>query len=121
MYIHNIFVCTWYIHVHECKYMYGQTSLYSFTTTLLFPSGQISLALLVSLIWYVPCTCMYKHDMMCIHGIYKVIIYTYICCTWVLHIACICHYCITSLYSPCNMYLLCYSTGICHSVKTGYR
>ncbi len=22
----NIFVCTWYIHVHECKYMYGHSA-----------------------------------------------------------------------------------------------
>ncbi len=40
----NAFVCRWYIHVHECKYMYGH-SLYrdSFTTwttlALHFPSG----------------------------------------------------------------------------------
>ncbi len=64
MYIHvheiTMFVCTWYIHVHAlialyvqgtdtfinvnvCMYMV-QTRLYSFTITLHFPSGPISLA-----------------------------------------------------------------------------
>ena len=45
-----IFVCTWYIHVH-CICMYiVQTRLYSFTTTLHFPSCQISLETPASLI-----------------------------------------------------------------------
>ncbi len=65
MFMNNIFVCTWYIHVHELIYLYVdgtytfmnvnicmdivQTRQYSFTTTLHFPSGLIGFALPASL------------------------------------------------------------------------
>ena len=122
----NIFVCTWYIHVHELIYLYVdgtytfmnvnicmhivQTRLYSFTTTLHFPSGPICFATQVSLqvssahlesyppgqdmakryvhSTYIVRTCLYMNMNIykCMKDVHTCSWFNIFVCTWYLHV-----------------------------------
>ena len=115
-------VCSMYIHVHDVIYLYVhgtytfmnvnicmdtiQTRLYSFTTTLHFPSCN----------WLNHVHTLYIH----VHTVYRHVHTLYMGTTHVMHVPLRYIPVRTRLYRLCNRYRQCYSTGICHSVHAGF-